>query len=201
MRLLSILFILVSYQVVGQDTLTYNDILSNKYKKLKNYSEFKYYKDKNGFIFRKGDKLKILNPANPNNISQDLFGKNLYGNFSYLLKQKGLILTVEKTFSGEEIEIDNIYIFNMPFIKKLPIEIYLECKLNRVIDGLNKIQISNIDKALEQSEVEIIGLITRDKALEMLRKHKELLDLKLISQKEFDLKREELGKIILDNRN
>ncbi|MCP9756855.1 hypothetical protein EGI26_16950 [Lacihabitans sp. CCS-44] len=189
--------IFFGFQSFGQDTLTYDDILSNKYKKLKNYSEFTFYRGEGGFVFKKGDKLKVLTPENPNNITQDLFGSKLYGNFTYLIKQKGLVLTVPKTFSGEEITIDNIYIFNLPILKKIPVEVYFECKLNRTIDGLKTIHVSNIDKAISQKEVEIVGVMTREKALEILKKQKELLDLQLISQEEFDKKKVELGKFIL----
>jgi len=143
MKIWYLIFLLIaaSPKVFCQDTLTYNDIITNKYKKSKNYTEFKYYKDKNGFTFKRGDKLKVLNPENSSNVSQDLWGKKLYGNFTYLFKQKGLVLTIEKPFSGEEIEIDNIYIFNLPIFKKVPAEVYFECRLYRTIDGLNSIHV------------------------------------------------------------
>jgi len=54
---------------------------------------------------------------------------------------------------------------------------------------------------LEQKEVEVVGVLTKEKALELLKEQKELLDLQLITQEEFDLKKEELGSIIMDDKN
>ena len=59
----------------------------------------------------------------------------------------------------------------------------------------------DINTSLEEKKIGNINVVTTNKedAIKELKKMKELLDLKLITQEEFDIKSKELKKIILDN--
>lgn len=62
--------------------------------------------------------------------------------------------------------------------------------------GVYGLYVSSLEGALESGEISVMGMITSDQALEMLKKEKDKLDLGLITQEEFDKKKEELSKYI-----
>lgn len=198
--LITLLFSIYFFSLKAQsvDTVSYDDIVSNKYKSLRNYTDISVYKDKSGIVFKRGMDLILGKPENPENITTDLFNTKMYGNFSFIQRQKGVTFTVEKKFSGEVVTIENIYVFNMKMLKKTPIEVYFECRLKKQIDGIETVQIFNIEKAVELGEIEIPDFITKEKAITILKQKKELLDLGLISPEEYEKIKNELKQYILE---
>lgn len=157
------------------------------------------YTDVNGDAYKKGDTLVIGKPSGISSnynqatgLTTKVFETVMYGTgIGAMLKG---IRFAEDRLSGQKIIIDEIvlwkrsngvYIYTIPVDSKiLPVDKFLSVSL---------------DKALATKEIiNPKGKLTKETAIALLKEKKELLDLGLITQAEYDKLKVELAPIILN---
>lgn len=181
------------------DTLKHSQ-LSNEsyYRKIKNYQEFDFYQDKDGFVYRKGMSLKIGKPENPNSKTEVLWGPPRSGGFTFIRPYKGLIEKLDKKFSNEELTITGFSAIHSGAFKGTPLESIVNCKLKNKVGLQEEVFIDNIDKAIELGEIiNDNKKPSKERAIALLEEKKKLLDLGLITKDEYEKIKSEYSDIIL----
>ena len=131
--------------------------------------------------------------------SKDLIPDNLENN-----KSENLYITIwaKDNFNGVQVKLSLLDFENNLVYEKLTVDMSASSATKKVLsEFISQPHIYNANaqkyKILEIPETQIIS--KKDNAVNELKKLKELLDLELITQEEFDIKSKELKKIILGN--
>lgn len=187
------------YPNVKIQKITHEDFHKNQLmERLSEGSSVGIYIDINIDSYKKGDTLIIGKPSGISSnynqatgLTTKLFETIMYGTSAGTLL-KG-VRFAEDYVSGQKIVIDEIilskrvkgvYIYAIPVNEKLlPIDKYLTVSLDRAI--------------LTKEIINPKAKLTKESAIELLKEKKELLDLGLISQEEYDKLKNELSPIIL----
>lgn len=174
-----ILFILILFVT----TLSYSQLVtfeefeaSEKQKKVKLDS----YQAKNGQVFKIGDKITIGHPSK----SDDTY-------LNVAAAEFGVPKTLGISAKGFEAEIKKFKIYGA---KRTG---YYVMAVTKSIDGLSNFWIA-IEDAIKEGEIETTGL-NREEAISKLKETKDLLDLGMITQKEYEKVKKELTPIIMKN--
>lgn len=157
------------------------------------------YTDVNGDTYKKGDTLVIGKPSGISSnynqttgLTSKVFETIMYGTGAGAML-KG-IRFADNYLSGQKIIIDEILLFkrgNSAYVYTIPID--------EKILPVDKFLTVSLDKALATKEIiNPKGKLTKETAIALLKEKKELLDLGLISQAEYDKLKAELSPIILN---
>lgn len=198
-------------KIKALDTITFKKIpeLFGS-KKHKNILKVKTYQTKNGDWLNLGDTLVIGAPSNSNNIERVNTGQlSTVSNVNHthiFLGTLGSTLMGASMFANEQLKGDKVFITDI-FLYRMSKknEYKASVSFNKVgggrFFGIKKLGRADIENALESGEIinEKAGL-TREQAIAKLKEQKDLLDLGMISQEDFDKLRKELTPIIM-NKN
>ncbi len=134
------------------------------------------YEGSDGYVYKPGDKIKLGVPSSNKT-------------FAFIDLSSGLsIEPLDAKSSGDEVEIKRIYIAGN---QRTGYYASFETKGMTVFHHY----FIKAEKALETGELKANG-ISSDAALSELKKAKDKLDLGLMTQEDYDKKKEELGKFI-----
>lgn len=203
------LFILNSWNSNGQkkkktiETVTYKQLYENELKSYKNTILANEYINKDGISFKVGDTIVIGKPSNKNSLETSSVISGAKSNmFSYVSLGSGASIFLGAGFmateymSGDKGKIHSIKIVRID--KNNPYKAFMTMRsLKGKWLGIKRDANTNIDLAFDSGEILKDGFITKEQAIAELKKAKELLDLELITQDEYDKKKKELRKYIL----
>jgi hypothetical protein len=170
-NLLLIVFLTISICGYTQE-IKYTDLATS------NRGEFTSYISKDGSVYKIGDRIKIGRPSSN-------------AMFVYITQGDGILMPITQltsNSSGQETEIKRIYVVGN---KRVGYSVYFRTK---GLSGLLNYSIA-FENAIETNEVKSFGM-SSDDALTELKKSKDKLDLGLISQADYDLKKADLVKYI-----
>lgn len=144
-----------------------------EYGKVTKLGFYDSYLSKNGDLIKIGDSLQIGKASN-------------FDKFVHITQDN---LPMHASHTGKKVVINNIETYGH---KKTGYLVFFKFK------GFGLIPLYvNYEAALEAGEIKLIGAkMTRAEAIEKLKKQKELLDLEIITQEEYNKLKEELAPII-----
>ena len=213
---ITILLTIFTFSITAQKKLKFIDSITYSQtekllgrKNLKNIVELNAYKTKSGDWIKVGDTLEIGRPFNKNNnnvsnISGTRFSTNEHSHI--FLGTVGAMLMGTAMHGNENLIGDKIFITKLLMSranKKNPYQVSIE--FNKVGGGrffnIKRLGRAILENALRASEI-INGnsSLTRKEAIAKLKEQKDLLDLGMVSQEEFNALRKELTPIIM-NKN
>jgi len=161
-------------------------------------SQFKNYQNidsvilADGSVIKVGDKIQLGTPFN---------GQRDFTNLWILKVTMAQALISPPTslvgrFSGQTATVDKIFVNHTGLSKKSPLNIAMYIDFDgEMVNGT----VADFNSALSQGEIiNLNAKMSRDEAIATLKQQKDLLDLGMISQEEFDAKKAELSSIILN---
>jgi len=180
MKKLSLLLIMLfSLSIFSQSELSYEDIRNSE--RRPNTRNLEKYTSKNGEVFKVGEILKIGEP------------KGSLDRYEFIQKVGALGDQIDVTLEDKGFE-SEIIKFKLIGGKRRGYEIQIVSKTPM---GLHRYYIQ-IEKAIRDGEVQST-IMTREEAISKLKEEKDLLDLGLITEKEYNDRKEKLTPIILEN--
>lgn len=193
-RIILGLALILSTISIAQTQLVENAINYEQVKVLKEKTESRelskdgitQYTASNGAVIKLGDKFRLNRPEGGSKTFVSIQNKptvmDMMGNKNYSS-------TVDTSMSNTEITIKTLYIFGS---RKLGFKSMAELATCGVCNNL----IVDIELAIESKEVRTNGM-TRDEAIAKLKESKDLLDLGLVKQDDYDKLKAELTPIIM----
>jgi hypothetical protein len=193
-RIILGLALILSTISIAQTQLVENAINYEQVKVLKEKTEARelskdgitQYTASNGAIIKLGDKFRLNRPEGGSKTFVSIQNKptvmDMMGNKNYSS-------TVDTSMSNTEITIKTLYIFGS---RKLGFKSMAELATCGVCNNL----IVDIELAIESKEVRTNGM-TRDEAIAKLKETKDLLDLGLVQQVDYEKLKAELTPIII----
>jgi hypothetical protein len=194
-RIILGLALVLSTISIAQSTLAENPINYEQVKALKEKIEAKeltkegitQYTASNGAVVKLGDKFRLNRPEGGSKTFVSIQNKptvmDMMGNKNYSS-------TVDTSMSNTEITIKTIYVIGS---RKLGFKSMAELATCGVCNNL----LVDIELAIESKEVRTNGM-TRDEAIAKLKETKDLLDLGLVKQEDYDKLKAELTPIIIN---
>jgi hypothetical protein len=164
----------------GQNQLTYKEVSEMQTRPLSE-RDLDAYESKDRYIYKVGDKIKIGIPS-----------AGRY--YSYLFTGDGIITPIVAANSlsaGHDAEIKKITISGT---KRSGF--YISLKMKGMIGFGDGYMVTNFETALSTGEIEGFGM-TREQAISKLKEAKDLLDLGMMTQEEYDKMKGELSPIIM----
>lgn len=142
------------------------------------------YIAKDGSIFKKGDKITLNLPANPN------------GNFQYVYRDmsEGEVSYLDASFANKTFEIFNVFVTRKNRFLGSQNTNFVEIILKRDVMFAENPRI-DIENAIASGEVKS-KTISENEALENIKTAKDKFDLGLISEEEYEIIREEMKQYI-----
>jgi len=194
-RIILGLALVLSTISIAQSSLAENPINYEQVKALKEKIEAKeltkdgitQYTASNGAVIKLGDKFRLNRPEGGSKTFVSIQNKptvmDMMGNKNYSS-------TVDTSMSNTEITIKTIYVIGS---RKLGFKSMAELATCGVCNNL----LVDIELAIESKEVRTNGM-TRDEAITKLKETKDLLDLGLVKQEDYDKLKAELTSIIIN---
>lgn len=194
-RIILGLALILSSISIAQTALVENPINYEQVKALKEKVEVKalskdgitQYTASNGAVIKLGDKFRLNRPEGGSKTFVSIQNKptvmDMMGNKNYSS-------TVDTSMSNTEITIKTLYIFGS---RKLGFKSMAELATCGVCNNL----LVDIELAIESKEVRTNGM-TREDAIAKLKETKELLDLGMVKQDDYDKLKTELTPIIIN---
>ena len=202
--LITIIFAFITLNLSAQD-LTYEQAQDITFTRtIKNGTKFNSYKCENGTLINIGDTLTLGEPHSGKEQTDAVWGTNkvydfiLYGN---LMMQMGGMVYLPTSHKSEDIIVEKLYVTHIKFSKKSPIYVSAYAKNKEAIGGTQGRTITDIDKALNSGEI-LSGNspMTREQAIAKLKETKDLMDLGLIGEDEYNKLKNELTTIIMNKK-
>ena len=176
-------------------------------KKIKNKTKFQSYLTKSGSIISLGDTLILGVPNGGNRSESSLQGGDTYSTFSTVMMgtMGGSLFTgpvfIGSAHQGSEIIVEDIYAYHAGMSRNTVINIMIFAKDYKTGTGKSKMisgrTIMGIEQAMNLGEIKLLNApMTKQEAIAKLKESKDLLDLEIISQKEYDELKDELTPII-----
>lgn len=197
----------ISQNVISQDTLTYNQTQQKNLRKIfKKGQNFKTYVLKDGSILSLGDTLEVGIPASGSTSSFEVgdvmnttISMNNYLTISMGKYGKNKLFGIQFLSEGArgiKVIIDDIQITH--FTVQRVTHAFDYFTVHELDKKENIYTITTIDQSMIKGEIiNPNGVLTRNAALEKLKEAKELLDLELITQAEYNTLKEKLSPIIM----
>jgi hypothetical protein len=177
-------------------TLTYDQTQDiNVASNYSNGDTLSIYTLKDGSEIKLGSELKFGTPLNTNR----LFSRLWWGEYSI---SKAILLgppiQLEDGYTGEKVIVTAIKVYHTKLTKKSPLQIYLFVQ-NPTAPALARNRtIGDLEMAIETKEViNPNAAMTREQAIIKLKEAKDLVDLGMMSQVEFDELKSKLTPIII----
>ncbi len=154
--------------IASAQKATYQDVQAGRMK-----GKIVEYTAKNGEVFKVGENITLGVPFRNEN-------------YDYIFQDAGIeYYPIGTTASGWEVRIKKIKIWKG--------KIYIKTTTPGGVYGLI---INNFDEALEQGEVES-QILSREDAIDQLKVAKDLVELEMMTEEEFDRLKEELTPVIM----
>lgn len=192
----TLLIVLWCVSANGQnDTIKYDSTQSLTYcSKISNWTSFGAYVSKDGSILRIGDTLKIGKPStNTNQFTYLWFGK--YSTGKAILSKP---VPLHANYQAEVVVVTDIFaLHEKAFNKNSTLIIWLYLKNPHISNlGSNRTNIG-YEKAIELKEIiNPNAALTREQAIAKLKEAKDLVDLGMMTESEFNELKEKLKPII-----
>ncbi len=176
MRKASLLLLMVFAFTLSNAQVFKHEQLVSATKKPK--AKFLIYESENGDVFRVGNFITIANPSNENNY------------FQHILETDGFSITEKASISSKGWEAEIIK-FKVTGTKRMGYSVIAVCKT----------EVGNlrywiyVEKATRDGEIQT-SILTREQAIAKLKEAKDLLDLEMMTQEEYDKLKKELAPII-----
>ncbi len=185
--------------------LTYNQANDiNFYKNKKNYTKYDSYETKNGAIIELGDTLIIGSPS-AGDFTYDQFTRKQTSVFSLIIRGGMGYQTligmdyIQATSKGNEVIVEKIWIYHSNLSSKSPLFVAITAINPKDVKIISKRTIFDIDKALLLGEIiSPKSPMKREDAIKKLKEYKELLELDLINQEEYESYKNKLSPIIMN---
>lgn len=168
---------LFSCTFIYSQTLTFDEV-SKAQKKNEIKSDFIEYKSENGEVFKIGESIKIGSPSS--NSEQ----------YQFIIETDGWATSQNAGIEARGWKAEIIK-FKIGGTKRAGYEVIAVCKTEV---GVYRYWI-NIESAIRQGEIETSKL-SREEAIKKLKEAKDLLDLEMMSQEDYDKLKKELEPII-----
>ena len=190
------------------DTITFSNANELSYaQNFKNYNDFKVALLKDGNTISIGDTIKIGKPGTNNSrfsavAGQGISTKSTFTTLSFgspvggalmsaISNDDGMLLA---SWSETEMVIHRIFVTHTKYSRKSPLNIGV---IMKELDGNRKATTHSVESSMGLGEVYLLNrLMTREEAIAKLKESKDLLDLDMISQEEYDALKLELTPII-----
>ena len=204
--LLLLFCLFISQSGVSQDTLTYEHLQMKNIRELfKNKQQFKVYQLKNNSFIQLGDTLLVGNPSTTNTTTGTLPGSSYKMNMNVystiIAGDYNKILLTGIYFAGINLKGTKLVVDEIQLqMVKLNKDFFAGTIIITRVAGTNKMSYSimDIDTSVETGEIIILNApLTKNAALEKLKKSKELYDLELISKDVYEALKKELAPIIM----
>ena len=174
---ITLLLITISFYSTAQ---SYSFEELQKAEKLRDIpSKITEYTASNGQVFKVGETITFGSPLNENNTYSHIMGMDVFGTVS-------VFSITNKGFESEIIK------FRKGGGKRMGLEIYA---ISKTKTGLDRAYTS-IEKALAEGEI-VSTVMTRKQAIDKLKEAKELFDLGLMEEDDYNSLKEELTPIIM----
>lgn len=200
----------IAFHSLGQkkisdlDSIAYTELSETfQSKEYKNRVNIKNYQLSNGKWLSIGDTLIIGKPSNENNLEQNQYIGGSTNNHSFIfLGTDGAALMGTMFMANENMQGDVAIITELKMARigrNQPFEVAVY--LNKA-DGSKFLNVKNLaraylEKALNAGElIDPNSPMTREEAIKKLKEAKDLLELEMLTQEEFDLLKKELAPII-----
>jgi len=152
------------------------------------------YTMKDGSEIKVGTKLKFGSPLNANR----RFTRLYFGEYSL---GKALLVTPEQlgdAYSGEEVVVTSIKVQHTKLTKNSPVQIMLFVQNPNAPGMMRNRTIFDLEMAIETKEVvNPNAAMTKEQAIAKLKEAKDLVDLGMMTQVEFDQLKEKLTPVIM----
>ena len=184
------------------ENLTYNQTQDISYtKKIKNYTKFNSYTSKDGTILNLGDTLIVGKPSTDDSQYKEYSGTRKVFSF-IMIGGVGINALsgpnfLSATSQADKLTIEKIWVSHTKLSKKSPLIVFVTVRDPNIDKIANKFTISNIEKAIQLGEIISPNRpMNRQEAIAKLKESKDLLDLGIINQQEYDKLKAELTPII-----
>ncbi|TWP29354.1 hypothetical protein ETU08_07585 [Apibacter muscae] len=176
------------------ETFNYNEFSDSNFRnKYSNNCIVGTYITEDGNSIKKGDTLKLGIPSNKQGTGGD-FSFLIFGTLNGTLLRG--IDYVNGTLTGNYITIEEIQIFRS--MGTYGIKLQTQPVQGQKIPLTKYITVLNFDQAYNTGEILLTNAkITKEQAIKLLKEKKDLLDLGIITQEEFDRAKEELTPTII----
>lgn len=171
-----------------------------------NYTDFTEIELNDGNIISIGDTVKIGTPATSNQRitsssmgvrSQSTFTTLQFGspiNGAFIAALTGDDGALLSSWAASEMVVERVLVSHTKLSRNSTLNVGLVVK---EMNGPRRVYAYNASRSISLGELELLKrLMTREEAIAKLKESKDLLDLGLLSQEEYDALKEELGKII-----
>ena len=170
-------------------------------KKVKNNTKYNSYKMSNGALIKVGDELIIGKPGIDHKQYNEYTGNRAV--FSSIFQGKPTmaaltgILYLDARWQGKKAIVKEIIANHTKMSKKSPLRVSLFIVIPEMPNLGNKYTVTDFESSVEMGEILILNApMTREEAIAKLKESKDLLELEIISQKEYDALKQELTPII-----
>lgn len=205
---MSLLFNLNAQIKYVGDTITQKNASDLDYSKnFKNYNDFKVALLEDGNAISIGDTIKIGKPGTNNSrftavAGQGISTKSTFTTLSFGSPVGGALLSAISnddgmllaSWSETEMIVHRIFVTHTKYSRNSTLNIGV---IMKELDGNRKATTHSIESSMGLGEVYLLNrLMTREEAIAKLKESKDLLDLEMISQEEYDALKAELTPII-----
>lgn len=175
-------------------------------KKIKNYTKLNSYESENGTLVSIGDSLIIGKPYLNKNKYNEMDGTNENVFSNIIIGGIGLaaMAGIEYLTASSQDDIytvEKIWVQHTGMGKKSPLIALVTLREPNIPKAFNKRTVLDLEKAIKYGEIVSPNApMSRDEAIAKLKEAKELLDLEMMTQEEYDTLKDELSPIIRSNK-
>ena len=184
-------------ELYAQKAITYEQTQDVEYaKNINNYEKFESYTSKDGSEIKVGSQLKLGVPIG----GHKEFTYILFGRGQNLMSLLGGQQKMGIAASNELVEITDISVYHTKLAKRSPLKVNVSVQ---VVGGarIEDRTIYDYELALQSGEITNPNrLMTREEAIAKLKEAKDLMDLGLMTEADYNKLREELTPIIMGNK-
>ena len=151
------------------------------------------------YIMKDGSEITVGSPIK---FGTPLAGKTFqycyYGEYNLAKGLLGTPTPLQVGYSGEEVVVTAVKVSHTKMSKNSPLSVWLYVENPKLGGAINNRTIFDLEKAIELKEVmNPNAAMTRDEAIAKLKEAKDLLDLGMMSQADYDAMKENLTPIIM----
>jgi len=200
-KIIVISVLLVSNVVFGQRSLTSSEAKDLEITSgFRNGDEILEFTLEDGNVIKKGSEFIIGTPLNPTTFTYTRIYVGYYNLFSELLSPS---IVLNSSFKGTKVVVETLKVNRQKLKRKseLMILAYVYDPAMSSLFGEKRRTIIDLELALSTGEVVNPNQkMTREQAIGKLKESKDLLDLGLLTQEEYDKIKSELTPIIMNNK-
>lgn len=170
-------------------------------KTVKNGTKYNSYKSKNGTLIKVGDTLIVGSPSTDDSQYTEYVGTHKVFSFIIIggmgMAVMGGMNYLPATSQGTEFTIEKIWVNHTKLSKNSPLIVGVTARDPNIPQIANKRTIMDLEKALLLGEIISPNApMTREEAIKQLKESKDLLELGIITQEEYDALKSDLTPII-----